>query len=69
MFNITRSGFHLLLYSCLYLNDISYGTDLPQYYACDPQNFNATEEQNKFVTSGEACMWGTSHLTLNLIYK
>ncbi|KAF8566992.1 hypothetical protein P879_07392 [Paragonimus westermani] len=40
MKRITKAGFRVLLSSCWYLDQISYGVDWPAYYSCDPTHFN-----------------------------
>ncbi|KAL5011730.1 hypothetical protein ScPMuIL_010281 [Solemya velum] len=57
MDDVTGRGYDAILSACWYLNYISYGQDWRAYYACDPQEFNGTEEQNRLVRGGEACLW------------
>ncbi|CAG2162921.1 unnamed protein product, partial [Oppiella nova] len=58
LYNLTKLNYPVILSSCWYLNKISYGYDWFQYYGCDPQNFNGTEQQNKLVLGGQVSMWG-----------
>ncbi|XP_035665338.1 beta-hexosaminidase subunit beta-like [Branchiostoma floridae] len=57
MAKVTAAGYKAILSSCYYLNDISYGRDWPQYYECDPHDFQGTEAQKQLVMGGEACLW------------
>jgi hexosaminidase len=37
---VTKQGYRALLSSCWYLDNVHWNPDWPDYYACDPQNFN-----------------------------
>jgi hexosaminidase len=41
---VTSLGYKTLLSSCWYLSDITYGTDWPKYYNCDPYNFSGISQ-------------------------
>jgi len=55
---ITKQNLRTILSSCWYLNNIKYGNNWEDYYACDPQHFSGTEQQKALVMGGETCMWG-----------
>lgn len=65
--NVTSAGYRALVYSCWYLNYISYGIDWKKYYECDPQNFPGTEKQKRKVFGGGAAMWSEYVDSTNLI--
>eukprot|EP00794_Sanderia_malayensis_P016573 gene16573-18258_t len=56
--NITKKGHKAILSACWYLNYINYGMDWPEFYFCDPEEFQGTEEQKRLVIGGTAAMWG-----------
>jgi len=65
--NVTSKGYEVILSSPWYLNYISYGADWPKYYKIDPQDFHGTEEQQRLVKGGTACIWGEFVNRFNLI--
>ena len=40
-----------------HLHVIETGSDWEKFYFIDPTDFNGTDEQNKHVLGGEACLW------------
>ena len=39
---VTAAGYQAILSSCWYLNFIDYGRDWPEYYACEPYDFEGS---------------------------
>jgi len=64
---VTLSGYRSILYACWYLDIISWGSDWPRYYKCDPQAFNGTSEQKDLVIGGGAALWGEFVDSTNVI--
>lgn len=54
---ITKQGLPALLSSCWYLDHLQSGGDWKSFYGCDAADFPGTDEQQKLVMGGEACMW------------
>ena len=58
MRSVTKAGFHTLLSSCWYLDQISASPDYIGYFRCNPIDFSGTSEQQRLVLGGEAAIWG-----------
>lgn len=65
--NVTLAGHRVLLGACWYLDQISWGVDWHKYYACDPHNFEGTQEQKNLVVGGGPNMWAEMVDSTNLI--
>ncbi|GAB6029724.1 hypothetical protein CHUAL_005444 [Chamberlinius hualienensis] len=69
MFEVTKAGYRAILASCWYLDYIYHMPDWQQFYICEPQDFNATQQQLDLVIGGEACLWGEYVDGSNLIAR
>ena len=58
MYNVTSAGYHTLLSSCWYINNISPTPDYDKYFRCNPLDFGGTTKQQSLVLGGEAALWG-----------
>jgi len=67
--NVTAKGYRAVLSACWYLNYIEYGPDWPNYYKCDPQDFEGTDAQKRLVLGGGPAMWGEYVDSTNLISR
>uniref|UniRef100_A0A7S3P380 beta-N-acetylhexosaminidase n=1 Tax=Amphora coffeiformis TaxID=265554 RepID=A0A7S3P380_9STRA len=55
-YKTTAEGFTVIVSSCWYLDHLD--EDIPQFYQCNPLEFNGTVTQKKLVVGGHASMWG-----------
>ncbi|XP_068215407.1 beta-hexosaminidase subunit beta-like isoform X2 [Palaemon carinicauda] len=63
---ITSFGYRAIMSSCWYLSDYV-GNNWRRFYACDPRDFEGTQEQKNLVLGGEACVWGEHVDATNII--
>lgn len=54
---LTSFNYDIIRSQDWYLHEIETGGDWEKFYLIDPIDFNGSDEQNKHVLGGEACIW------------
>ena len=64
---VVKSGFRAIISSPWYLDIITFSMDWKRYYAVEPLDIPASEEEKKLVIGGEACLWGEYEDATNIM--